>query len=499
MDGGRLERLTAGMAIPFGGDRLTHVSEALADAFQPGDRLVVIQETGELLRTPAEVHDLVALAVERAADAFAEMNRADDAAVTAFFDDFARRLQDDAVWGAIAAANDADVASAKARGRSTTRLVATPRMRADMIAGLLEWRDAAPSRGRLVERVEHAGWSVEQLTAPLGVVGFVFEGRPNVFADAAGVLRGGNTVVFRIGSDALGTARAITERALAPALAAAGLPAGACGLVESAEHAAGWALFSDRRLALAVARGSGPAVAQLGAVARQAGVPVSLHGAGGAWIVADETADAARFAQAVAASLDRKACNTLNTCCIVRAAADALVPKFLIAIQAAGLRRGHGCKLHVAEEDVIPANWREASTRVRRADGDSTEALVEMLPTSELGREWEWEETPEVSLKIVEDVAEAVALFNRLSPRFSASLISSDPAAHERFWAGVEAGFVGDGMTRWVDGQFAFNRPELGLSNWQHGRLLARGGVLSGDSVYTIRVRMRQDDPGLHR
>jgi glutamate-5-semialdehyde dehydrogenase len=54
-------------------------------------------------------------------------------------------------------------------------------------------------------------------------------------------------------------------------------------------------------------------------------------------------------------------------------------------------------------------------------------------------------------------------------------------------------------MTRWVDGQFAFDRPELGLSNWEHGRLLARGGVLSGDSIYTIRTRMRQADPGLSR
>jgi len=380
MDGGRLEQLTAGMAIPFGGDRLTHVSEALAAAFQPGDRLIVIQETGELLRVPAEAHDLAALAVERAAAAFAEMNRADDAAITAFFDEFAQRLQSDAAWAPIAAANDADVERARARGRSTTRLAASPQMRADMIAGLTEWRDAAPSRGRLVERIEHPGWSVEQVTAPLGVVGFVFEGRPNVFADAAGVLRGGNTVVFRIGSDALGTARAITEHALAPALAAAGLPPGACVLVESPEHAAGWALFSDQRLALAVARGSGPAVAQLGAVARQAGVPVSLHGTGGAWIVADETADVARFAQAVAASLDRKACNTLNVCCIVRAAAGRLAPKFLIALQAAGMRRGHGCKLHVAEEDVIPESWREARTKVRRADGDKDEPLVEVLP-----------------------------------------------------------------------------------------------------------------------
>ena len=83
---------------------------------------------------------------------------------------------------------------------------------------------------------------MEQITAPLGVVGFVFEGRPNVFADAAGVLRAGNTAVFRIGSDALRTARAIETHALAPALSEACLPAGAATLLDNAEHAAGWAL-----------------------------------------------------------------------------------------------------------------------------------------------------------------------------------------------------------------------------------------------------------------
>jgi glutamate-5-semialdehyde dehydrogenase len=499
--GERLTSLSAGMAIPYGGDRLAQVSEALATAFQAGDRLIVVQETGDLLHVPSATHAVAAAAVGRAREAFSAMGAVDDAAITAFFEAFARRLASDGSWTPIAAANADDVAAAKARGRSTTRLAAGERMRADMIAGLREWRDAPPSRGRSVESIAHEGWEVEQLTAPLGVVGFVFEGRPNVFADAAGVLRGGNTVVFRIGSDALGTARAIVEHALAPSLAEAGLPSGACVLVDSAEHAAGWALFSDARLGLAVARGSGRAVAQLGAVARQAGVPVSLHGTGGAWLVADETADAERFGLAVTASLDRKACNTLNVCCLPRGRAAELIPVFLQALQRAGLWRGHGCKLHVAEEDadLVPAAWRDAQVRVRRADGDHVEPQVETIATDQLGHEWEWEETPEVSLKIVDDLDQAIALFNRLSPRFSASLISRDAAAHRRFYAGIEAGFIGDGMTRWVDGQYALNRPELGLSNWEHGRLLARGGVLAGDSVFTVRTVMRQKDPALHR
>jgi glutamate-5-semialdehyde dehydrogenase len=63
----------------------------------------------------------------------------------------------------------------------------------------------------------------------------------------------------------------------------------------------------------------------------------------------------------------------------------------------------------------------------------------------------------------------------------------------------VDAPFVGNGFTRWVDGQFALDRPELGLSSWQHGRLFARSAVLSGDSVYTVRTRAWQATPDLHR
>jgi glutamate-5-semialdehyde dehydrogenase len=496
-----LDKLTPGMPLPFGGNRVATVSPELAAAFRAGDRLVVVQETGALLHVPAAVQAVAEAAVGRAHEAFQKMGRVSDDQITRFFEAFARRLADDKSWSAIAAANAADVDRARTAGRSTTRLIADEKMRRGMIEGLGGWAAAPTGRGRLIERVEHNGWSVEQLTAPLGVVAFVFEGRPNVFADATGVLRSGNTVVFRIGSDALGTARAIVEHALDPALKASGLPEGAASLVESPERSAGWAMFSDRRLALAVARGSGAAVAQLGAVARQAGVPVSLHGTGGAWLVAAPDADAQRFAAVVEASLDRKVCNTLNVCCIVRERAKDLVPLFLDALHRAGERRGHGCKLHVVQGDehVLPPGWLDRTTTVRRAEGDVAEPLAEILPEAQLGREWEWEETPEVSLKLVDDIDQAVALFNRYSPQFDASLISEDPAAHQRFYESVNAPFVGDGFTRWVDGQYALNKPELGLSNWEHGRLFARGGVLSGDGVFTVRSRARQTDPGIRR
>ena len=497
---GRLETLAPGQAIPFAGDRVAYVTAQLAEAFRPGDRLVVVQDTGDLLHIPAREAEAAGTAVARASAAFARMGEVSDAAITAFFEAFARRLEDDGAWSRIAAANARDVEAARARGRSTTRLAASDAMRRDMIAGLRAWRDAEAPRGRLLERVEHSGWTVDQIMAPLGVVGFVFEGRPNVFADATGVIRAGNTVVFRIGSDALGTARAIVAEALDPALAEAGLPEGSAVLVDSAAHAAGWAMFADPGLALAVARGSGPAVSQLGAIARQAGTPVSLHGTGGAWLIADASADSERLYAAVFHSLDRKVCNTLNVCCIVESAAEALLPVFLEALERAGERRS-GCKLHVAQADFarLPERWRTGRATVIRAEGPVEEALVEAMSDHDLGHEWEWEETPEVSLKIVADVAEAVSLFNAHSPRFAATLIAEDAAAHTRFYETIDAPFVGDGFTRWVDGQYALNRPELGLSNWQNGRLFARGGVLAGDGVFTVRARVRQTDLDLDR
>jgi glutamate-5-semialdehyde dehydrogenase len=353
----------------------------------------------------------------------------------------------------------------------------------------------------VIETVQHEGWKIDLVGAELGIVGFVFEGRPNVLADATGVLRGGNTVVFRIGRDALRTARAMMDLALEPALREAGLPAGSVCLIDSPEHAAGWALFSDRRLALAVARGSGQAVATLGALARQAGIPVSLHGTGGAWLFASDAAPADAFAAAVRASLDRKVCNTLNVCCIAASRAADLVPVLLASLAQAGAARGQAFKLHVVEGDerFVPHSLFSQEVTVRRAEGDVRERQAELLPESSLGREWEWEETPEISLKIVDDLDQAASLFNRLSPQFIASLISSDPAEHERFYAAVNAPFVGNGFTRWVDGQYALNRPELGLSNWQGGRLFGRGGVLSGDSVFTVRARVAQSDPEVSR
>ena len=308
-----------------------------------------------------------------------------------------------------------------------------------------------------------------------------------MFADATGVLRSGNTCVFRIGSDALGTAQAIMDLAVLPALELSGLPCGAVSLIESKSHASGWALFSDNRVSLAIARGSGEAVSQLGSVARQFGIAVSLHGTGGAWMIAGEHANAQWLSTVVVNSLDRKVCNTLNVCCIVRSRAFELVPLFVEAIKQAALLRDAIAVIH-------------ADSVSQELMADQIKSLeVHNLSLDELGTEWEWENAPECSLVIVNDIDEAIALFNRYAPSFIVSIISDNEVELEKVWRGTNAPFVSNGMTRWVDGQFALNKPELGLSNWQNGRTLGRGGILSGDSVFSVRYRALQHDADLHR
>ena len=501
MDVQPLQTLVAGQPLVFGGDRVTHVGAELAAAFAPGDAVVVLQDSGEILHVPRPDRQAARAAVDAAAGAFAAMGDVDDARLDAFYTAFADFLEDDQRFAAIAAANEADVARARGRGRSTTRLVLSDRMRADMVEGLRNWTRIASPRGEVLDTRDHDGWTLEQVSDRLGVVAFVFEGRPNVFADACGVLRGGNTVVFRIGSDALGTAGAIVEHALDPALAAAGLPAGAASLVDAPSHAAGWALFGDPRLALAVARGSGDAVRQLSAVAQQAGNAVSAHGTGGAWLVAPPAADPKRFAAAVHRSLDRKVCNTLNVCCIVRDRADDLVPAFLDALDRAAADRGANAKLHVVEaaREFVPAERFEHLVPVARAEGEVEEPAAEPLLEAQLGVEWEWEDSPEVSLVVVEHLDHALALFNRYSPRFVLSVVSEDEQDVQRAWQVAEAPYLGTGFTRWVDGQYALGTPELGLSNWELGRLFGRSGILSGDAIRTVRSRVTQHDPDVHR
>ncbi len=466
------------------GDNWIQVDSVFTSQLQDNDRVLAVASTATLKRIPHQVHNLVETAVSGAVEAFAGLAKATDEAITTFFNEAASLLADETVFSRVRAANEADIESARSRGRSTTRLVLSDSMRLDMIAAFQMWRDIQTGRERTIESVSHDGWTVDQVSAPLGVIGFVFEGRPNVFADATGVLKSGNTAVFRIGSDALGTANELMRSVIRPALASAGLPHGSVQLLDSVEHAAGWALFSDSRLSLAVARGSGETVAELGSIAQQTGIPVSLHGTGGAWLLVGTTFNHERLTQCVLNSLDRKVCNTLNVVCVLRDNAKDVVPLVVAAAKEAAAHRQTLPKIHViagGEKYFEPSQI------------FSTEQ-VESLAT-----ECEWENDPEFHLVVVDTLEQALELFNTYSPQFIVSLISDVNEEHELVWSTANAPFVGDGFTRWVDGQFALLRPELGLSNWQNGRLFARSAILSGDSAFSVRMRVRQSDPGIHR
>jgi glutamate-5-semialdehyde dehydrogenase len=139
------------------------------------------------------------------------------------------------------------------------------------------------------------------------------------------------------------------------------------------------------------------------------------------------------------------------------------------------------------------------SISVVRNSKTTEEPQVSVASIDSLGREFEWEENPEFAMVVVDSLQEAIQLFNQYSPQFIVSIISDSPDEKTAVWNRANAPFVGDGMTRWVDGQFALLRPELGLSNWENGRLFARSGILSGDSAFTVRLRVSQSNTDLHR
>ncbi|MGH2758246.1 MAG: aldehyde dehydrogenase family protein [Actinomycetota bacterium] len=472
-------------SIPVGTPVVVGARTVPMPALGPGDRVIAVHATGDLLVVPKADDDVVRQAVGRASSAFHALAHVTDEQISQFFRTFSDRLAEDALWGAVAEANQSDVERARDAGRPLGRLVASEKMREAMIDGLRGWAKAASRRGEVVERRVSGDWTVERRRAPLGVVAFVFEGRPNVFADGAGVLRSGNVSVMRIGSDALRTAEAIESVAVAPALDAAGLPDGAVTLVRSRAHAAAHALFTMPDVRLAVARGSGPTTALLGSIAAQHGIPVSLHGTGGAWLYIAEDAPATTTANAIVHSLDRKLCNTLNTIVVAARRAHEVVPLVLETLA----KRDPHTRVHVAagSEHDVPPELFSRRVPVRRDGGEVVEPQIDVVPVEELRREWGWDTTPEVSLVRAADDEDAAQLINSYSPRFVASIITADPERFERFYERVDAPYVGDGFTRWVDGQWAWDRPELGLSNWERGRILGRSGILAGDDVFTLR------------
>ena len=120
-------------------------------------------------------------------------------------------------------------------------------------------------------------------------------------------------------------------------------------------------------------------------------------------------------------------------------------------------RRGPRARIHVVEgsERYLPEDLFSVSPLAAADDVTRRRPFAELISASKLPTEWEWSDAPEISLVVVDGLDEAIDLFNNCAPRFVVSLIGADPAAQDRFYGAVDAPFVGDGFTRWVDGQSA--------------------------------------------
>ena len=361
----RLTHLEEGQQLVYGGDQVVLVSAELARSFMPGDRLVIVQDTGDPLRIPQGEHELVSRAVGEAVEAFVALADCSDDQITTFFEQFARTVDEDAVFAEVLEANRMDVDAALAKGRSTTRLTLSPEMRRDMAAGLRSWAASPIRRQQLVSTIDHERWSVSAWRARSAWSASSSRAVRTCSPTPQACCAPGNTAVFRIGSDALGTARAIMRsmRSAGTRRRRAARRRSAAGRVGRASRRLG----AVRRPAAGAGRGSRFRCRRWPSSVRwpaSTACRSACTGPGGAWIVVSEHADADVLAQTIEHSLDRKVCNTMNVCCVPRATADE------------GLRRDQRTR------HIVRQRKRGAEAVVHRlSDGDH----------DRLGEEWEWE------------------------------------------------------------------------------------------------------------
>jgi len=293
------------------------------------------------------------------------------------------------------------------------------------------------------------GLDIARVRVPIGVIGMIFESRPNVAADAGAIcIRSGNALILRSGSDALGTCLAI-HRALEAGLEEAGLPGDAVQMVETADRAAVGHLLSglDGQLDLIIPRGGRALVARVEAEAR---VPVLGHLEGVCHTYVHSGADPdMAVAIAVNAKLRRvSVCGATETLLIDRAAAPTVLPQIARALQAGG------CELR---GDAEVQGLIEGAAAAREEDW-RTEYLDAII-----------------SVRIVADLSEAIDHISRYGSGHTDAIVTEDPAAAATFLNEVDSAIViWNASTQFADGgEFGFGA-EIGIAT---GRIHARGPV----------------------
>ena len=290
------------------------------------------------------------------------------------------------------------------------------------------------------------GLTIRRVRAPMGVVGVIFEARPNVAADVAALcIKSGNAVVLRGGKEAIESNRAIVKLARR-ALAEAGLAAEAVQLIENTTRASSEALMRMRGLIDVLVPRGGKGLIR--AVVDNARVPVIETGAGNCHLYIHSDADSKMALDiAVNAKISRPSvCNACETILVNRGIAPAFLPHLKKAMDE------NGCEIRGCE-------------RVR-------EILPDVTPATEEDWDTEYNDLI-VAVKIVDTLDEARIHINRYGTGHSEAIVTNDLAAAEYFQSAVDAAAVYvNASTRFTDGgEFGFGA-ELGISTQ---KLHARG------------------------
>jgi len=353
----------------------------------------------------------------------------------------------------ILAANAADVARARAEGISGSfldRLTLTPERIAAMAEGIDAVAGLPDPVGKVTERwTRPNGMIIERVRTPLGVIGVIYESRPNVTADAAALcVRSGNAVILRGGSDGLASSGAI-HRAFAAGLASAGLPEDAVQFVNTPDRAAVGHMLAglDGTVDVIVPRGGKSLVARVQTDAR---VPVFSHLDGIVHVFVDKAADLDMAKTVVLNAKMRRTgiCGAAETLLVDRAVA--------------------GTHLKPLVEMLI-----DAGCAVR---GDETVQAVDPRVEPATDSDWDTEYLDAIlAVKVVDGLEAAIAHIERHGSHHTDCIVTQDQAAAERFLAEVDSAIVlHNASTQFADGgEFGFGA-EIGIAT---GRMHARGPV----------------------
>ncbi len=350
------------------------------------------------------------------------------------------------------AANRDDVAQAQKDGRDAAfvdRLTLTPALIEQMAAGLEQVAALPDPVGTLSERVRRpTGIEVARMRVPLGVIGIIYESRPNVTADAAGLcVKAGNACILRGGSEALHSNRAIAGCVRA-GLTSAGLPEAAVQVVEVADRAAvGELIQMHEYVDILVPRGGKELIARL---MQESRIPMLKHLDGVCHVYVDDAADPAMAVKIADNAKTQRygTCNTMETLLVAEGIAARVLPE-------------------------IGRIFRDKKVEMR-ADDAARRLLPGAQPATEADYATEWL-APVVSIRVVKGVDEAIEHIAKYGSQHTDAIVTADEARAQKFLREVDSSSVlVNASTRFADG-FEFGLgAEIGIST---DKLHARGPV----------------------